>query len=260
MKLGMPVLIEFNSLEENVMLCKELGLDFIELNFNYPIFMPECLSYKEILDVKRECGIDFTVHFPEEIDLSSFHPAIRKGHLERCKELIEWMSKSEITIANMHINNGNYTTLPNKRYWVNERYEDQFKEQLFKSFSELNDYANLYGIKLCIENTSNFYIPFIQRAIDKLTDFNNFYLTWDVGHDAMVNFKEESVLMKHASRIKHMHLHDFNGKLDHQPLYTGIVPIDKRLRFAEDNNISVLIEVKTKEALIESVQNITCHR
>ncbi|SCG82417.1 deoxyribonuclease IV (BER) (Nfo) [Proteiniborus sp. DW1] len=260
MKLGMPALIEFNSLEENIMLCKGLGLDFIELNFNYPVFMPECLSHMEILDAKSEYGVDFTFHFPEEIDLSSFHPAIRKGHLDRCKELIEWMNKAEIKIANMHINNGNYTTLPNKRHWVNEKYEDQFKEQLFNSFSELNDYANLHGVILCIENTSNFHIPFIQRALDMLTEFENLYLTWDVGHDAMVNFKEEPILMKHASRIKHMHLHDFNGILDHQPLYTGIVPIDERLKFAKENNITVLIEVKTCEALKESLSKMADYR
>lgn len=253
MKLGMPVLIEFNNLRENIELCKKLDLDFIELNFNYPIFMPERFSYKEILDAKNEHEIDFTAHFPEELDLSSFHPAIRKGHLERCKELIKWMGSAGIKVANMHLNSGIYSTLPSKKHWIYEKYEEEFRKQLFDSFAELNDYAKLYGVILCIENTSNFHIPFIKRAIDKLCEFDNIYLTWDVGHDAKVNFKEEAVLMTYPNKIKHMHLHDFNHISDHQPLYSGIVPIDKRLNFAKDRNITVLIEVKTKEALNESV-------
>ncbi len=256
MKLGMPALIEFDNLEKNIMLCKELNLDFIELNMNYPIFMPEKFSYEEILKVKRKYKIDFTVHFPEEIDLSSFHPAIRKGHLERCKELIEWMSKADIRLANMHLNNGIYCTLPNRRHWINEKYEEEFRKQLYESYSELNDYANSHGVILCIENTSNFHISFIQKALDMLTEFDNFNLTWDVGHDAMVNFNEKPILMNHASRIKHMHLHDFNHISDHQPLFTGIIPIDERLKFAKENSISVVIEVKTKETLRESISKI----
>ena len=33
---GMPTLIENQSLAENISLCKELGLKFIELNMNFP--------------------------------------------------------------------------------------------------------------------------------------------------------------------------------------------------------------------------------
>ena len=75
----MPTLIEFKTLKQNVDLCKELGLDFIELNMNLPICLPENLSHQEIRHITKEYGIEFTVHLPEEIDLSSFHPAIRLG-------------------------------------------------------------------------------------------------------------------------------------------------------------------------------------
>ena len=36
MQYGMPTLIENQSLAENISLCKELGLKFIELNMNFP--------------------------------------------------------------------------------------------------------------------------------------------------------------------------------------------------------------------------------
>ena len=35
MKLGMPQLYEFDSIEDNLKLAKELNLDFIELNLNF---------------------------------------------------------------------------------------------------------------------------------------------------------------------------------------------------------------------------------
>jgi sugar phosphate isomerase/epimerase len=38
---GMPTLIETNSIESCVKLCKELGLDFIELNMNLPQYQKE---------------------------------------------------------------------------------------------------------------------------------------------------------------------------------------------------------------------------
>lgn len=41
---GMPTLIEHRNLEETVMLCKELGLEFIELNMNLPQYQIECLE------------------------------------------------------------------------------------------------------------------------------------------------------------------------------------------------------------------------
>ncbi|MDB5054631.1 MAG: hypothetical protein JWM44_2681 [Bacilli bacterium] len=256
MKLGMPTLIEFKTLEQNVRLCKELKLDFIELNMNLPICLPENLSYQEIKNIKKEYGIEFTVHLPEEIDLSSFHPPIRRGHIDRCREAIEWASSAGIKTLNMHLNNGIYFTLPNMKMWINEQYTSEFNYLLHESYSQLYPLAYSLDMVMSIENTCNFHFPFISRALEMLSKFENFYLTWDVGHDAKANFDEEATFRKFTDRIKHMHLHDCNDKSDHQPLYSGKVPINNRLEFAENNNLSVVIEVKTSTALQESVDQI----
>ena len=39
MKIGMPALIELDTIEQNIDLCKYLNLDFIELNMNFPYNM-----------------------------------------------------------------------------------------------------------------------------------------------------------------------------------------------------------------------------
>lgn len=256
MKLGMPSLIEFNTLEQNVKVCHDLRLDFIELNMNLPICMPESLDYKEIRRIKKEYGIQFTIHLPEELDLSSFHPSIRKGHLERCKETIEWASLADITTLNMHLNNGIYFTLPNQKKWINDQYQTEFKQVLYESYSNLYTIAESKGVELCIENTCNFHLSFISNALEMLKSFENFNLTWDVGHDAKANYNEEPIFMKLKNRIKHMHLHDYNGKSDHQELYTGTVPINDRLQFAYDHDLSVVIEVKTSESLKKSINQV----
>ena len=42
----MPILVEFHSLEENIELCHELNLDFIELNLDIPYCFPENMDSK----------------------------------------------------------------------------------------------------------------------------------------------------------------------------------------------------------------------
>jgi indole-3-glycerol phosphate synthase len=54
-----------------------------------------------------------------------------------------------------------------------------------------------------------------------------------------------------------MHLHDSKGTNDHQVLFEGELNIKKLLNFAQSMNIMALIEVKTEEALIKSVNNLS---
>jgi len=49
----MPTLIEYPSLEQNLSLCSELGLDFVELNMNMPEYQ------LDRIDVKIPCAIKF---------------------------------------------------------------------------------------------------------------------------------------------------------------------------------------------------------
>ncbi len=49
MQFGMPTLIECRTLEDNLMLCRELGLSFIELNMNFPKYQVQCPEYTDVL-------------------------------------------------------------------------------------------------------------------------------------------------------------------------------------------------------------------
>ena len=46
MNFGMPTLVEYNSIYENTKLCKNLDLDFVELNLDLPYCFPENCDIK----------------------------------------------------------------------------------------------------------------------------------------------------------------------------------------------------------------------
>ncbi len=254
--LGMPVLIEMPDLGRTVRLCQELKLDFIELNMNMPEFCPENLDPDEVRQITEDTGIGFTLHSPDELDLGSFHPTVRDGYLGRMREALGWSGQAGVRVVNMHLSPGIYFTLPDRRVWIYERYVDEFTSNLWCSYSDLIPLAEAHGVEICTENVNNFDLPFVAQAIDELCTMDGFNLTWDVGHDARSGFKEREVLLRHRDRVRHMHLHDYNGRSDHQVPGTGVVDIPAMLDFARERDIRVLVETKTAASLRESVKAV----
>lgn len=254
--LGMPALIEIPALNDLIDLCQELELSFIELNMNMPENCPEELDPLEVRDASRSYGIEFTLHSPDELDLGSLHPTVREGHLEAMREVLGWSAQAGIKVLNMHLSPGIYFTLPDQKVWIYERYEDHFATNLWLAYRELLPLAKASKVEICTENVNNFDIPFVSRAIDELCTLDGFNLTWDVGHDARSGFRERETLLRHKGRIRHMHLHDYNGKSDHQVPGSGIVDIPEMLDFARRMDIRVLVETKTPSSLKESVRSV----
>jgi sugar phosphate isomerase/epimerase len=254
--LGMPALIEMPDLPGLVDLCQELELSFIELNMNMPENCPEGLDPLEVRDISRDTGIEFTLHSPDELDLASFHPTVQEGYLGRMREALGWSSQAGVKVLNMHLSPGIYFTLPDRRVWIYDRYVDRFTSFLWTSYQDIIPLAKASGVTVCTENVNNFDLPFVAQAIDELCTMDGFYLTWDVGHDARSGFKEREVLLRHQDRIKHMHLHDYNGKSDHQVPGTGLLDIKGLLDFARQRDIRVLVEVKNVQSLRESIKAV----
>ena len=90
MELGMPTLVENRTFEENIALCRRLGLSFIELNMNFPEYQVHRLAHLEgLLAAAGEAGIYCTVHLDENLDIADFNPLVREAYLEtvRCTVL-----------------------------------------------------------------------------------------------------------------------------------------------------------------------------
>lgn len=254
--LGMPALIEMPDLSDLVDLCQELELSFIELNMNMPENCPEALDPTDLRDVTSSTGIEFTLHSPDELDLGSLHPTVRAGHLDRMREALGWCAQAGARAMNVHISPGIYFTLPDRRVWIYERYVDEFTSNLWSAYRDILPLAAASGVDICTENVNNFDLPFIAQAIEELCFLDTFHLTWDVGHDARSGFREREVMLRHEDRVRHMHLHDYNGRSDHQVPGTGLIDIPAMLDFARRKNIRVLVEVKDERSLRASVKAV----
>ena len=78
---GMPTLIENRTLEENIGLCRELGLKFVELNMNLPDYQTDRLSETESFrEAASEAGIFYTIHLDEDLDIANFNPLVRTAY------------------------------------------------------------------------------------------------------------------------------------------------------------------------------------
>ena len=116
--------------------------------------------------------------------------------------------------------------------------------------------AAMYNIMICIENSSNFALGYVEKLVEESLLLDNIYLTWDVGHDYISNFTDKSVLLRFEDKIKHMHLHDASQNKDHLALNDGELNIKELLSYANKNNLTTLIEVKSKKALIKSKEQM----
>ena len=55
---GMPTLIENKTLEDNINLCSSLGLNFIELNMNFPEYQVDLLEETDrLIEFADKAGI-----------------------------------------------------------------------------------------------------------------------------------------------------------------------------------------------------------
>jgi sugar phosphate isomerase/epimerase len=255
--LGMPTLIELPDLAANVDLCQRLGLSFIEFNTDLPANQPDALPADALAGIRRQHGLDFTLHLPEKLDLGAFQGDIRQGHLACAMKLIEWAGQAGMTKATMHLNPGVYFTLPAQRVWLYEKHQADYLANLTGSMDRLVEWCRRCGVLLLVDNLGH-RMPFVSATLAALLARYNkgLGLTWDVGHDAAVAYGDSPFIRQHLDRVAHMHLHDFDGKSAHQPLMTGSVDVRAFLDIARTHGLSVVLETKTPEALAASVANL----
>ncbi len=253
--LGMPTLIELPDLQANVDLCRQLGLDFIELNMNSPLFLPKRLAADRLREVARRDGVRFTLHLPEQLDLAAFQPEVRHGYISCVTAAMQWAQQVGIDKLSMHLNPGVYFTLPDRRVWIYDRHRQEFLALLADSVGRIVSSPQAAGIKLLVENAGDFQLAFLAEAVAMLLErFRpTVGLTYDVGHDAGAAYNDRPVVDRHAADIAHMHLHDFDGRSSHQALFTGSVDIPAALALARRLGVTVVLETKTVQALESSV-------
>ena len=254
MRLGMPALLEHESLAEGAALCRELGLDFMELNLNLPQYQPGRVDTAEIRRVGEEYSIEYSLHLDENLSLFEFNPMVAQAWRETLFSNITLAKEIGANTLNMHFNRGVVFTLPTRKIYVFEKYLPEYLAGLRNVRDLCEREIGDSGIRICIENT-NGWLPWQVAALDVLMESPVFGLTLDVGHDHCTGGGDLDVILARAGKLCHMHLHDaIRPGRDHQALGTGELDISHRLVLAEKQDCSVVIEVKTADALTDSVR------
>ena len=267
MQFGMPTLIENRTLEDNVDLCYDLGLQFIELNMNFPEYQIEPLERVEVLmRLAKQAGIYYTIHLDENLNIADFNPLVSDAYLETvrrtiavAKELLPlrdcFGDARQPMILNMHMHHGIHITLPDRKVQMYERDFDVYMRSFAKFRSLCEEWMDDSDLMIAIENTDGFR-GYEQKAIGYLLESPKFGLTWDIGHSKAVGEKDVPFIMEHQDRLIHFHVHDGSERppRNHLALGDGEIDLAARLRLAEGRNARCVLETKTVAALRQSVQ------
>ena len=250
---GIPTLIENNSIDESINLCKKLGFNFIELNMNLPQYQLENIDVEKLNRLKEENNIFYTIHLDENLNVSDFNSYVANAYLKTVLDTIKIANLLDVKIINMHLSKGVYFTLPDKKVYLFEKYRENYLQSITSFRNTIEKKLKNTDIKICIENT-NGYTDFQIQAIDILLQSSFFALTFDIGHNHCIGGNDEKIIMERETKLSHIHLHDAQDKKDHLALGTGTVNVEKYIKLAKNHNCTVVLETKTVDALKKSVE------
>ncbi len=251
LELGMPTLLELPELEDAAKLCRELGLQFVELNMNLPTYQPDRLDLTELEDLSRRYGIYFTIHLDENLNVADFNPYVAQAYTRTVLESIAIAKRLGIPVLNMHLPRGVYFTLPDKKVYLFETYQDRYLQSMVGFVKECEKAVGGSSIRICVENGGG-YTAFQTRTLDILLESPAFGLTFDIGHDHNVGSVDEPTILAHRKKLCHFHFHDAAGRRDHLALGTGEIDLERYRRLAESCRARVVLETKTVEGLRQS--------
>jgi sugar phosphate isomerase/epimerase len=262
----MPTLIENRTLEDNAALCSELGLQFIELNMNFPECQTEKLEQTDILmRLAEQAGIYYTIHLDENLNIADFNRLVSEAYLETVRRTIvvavnllplrdRFGDSAQPLILNMHMNHGIHITLPDRKVQTYERDFEVYMRsfEIFRSLCE--EWIDGRDVMIAVENTDGFR-DYEKKAIEHLLESPKFGLTWDIGHSKAIGEKDVPFLMEHQKNLIHFHIHDGsdNPPRNHLALGDGKINLAERLKLAENRNGRCVLETKTIAALKQSV-------
>lgn len=247
---GIPTLIEAPSPEESAALCRELGFSFVELNMNLPQYQQ--LDADLLQDVSARYQVYFTIHLDENLDVCSFNPKVADAYLQTMLDAICFARRSGIQVLNMHLQQGVYFTLPDKKVYLYDMNRSHFLSRVQETIT-LCENAAQNMVTVCIENTGVLGMPFLREAAGIFLQSPLFGLTFDIGHDHSAGGVDKPFILQHTDKLKHFHIHDALGRKNHMALGTGELDLVWYIALAKKNHCRAVLEVKTTQALRKSV-------
>ena len=264
---GMPTLIENRTQQDNIDLCRELKLRFIELNMNFPEYQTEQLEQTDILlRAAEQAGIYYTIHLDENLNIADFNRLVSDAYLETVRRTIATARKllplrdrfgdgSQPLTVNMHMHHGIYITLPDRKVQMYERDFETYIRSFEVFRARCEEWIGDSDVMITVENTDGFR-NYEQKAIEYLLESPKFGMTWDIGHSKAVGEKDVPFITAHREHLVHFHIHDGTETppKNHLALGDGEIDLPERLKLAESRNARCVLETKTIDALRRSVQ------
>ena len=272
MQFGMPTLIENHTLQDNIALCKSLGLRFIELNMNFPEYQVDRLEETDsLLRAAEEVGIYYTIHLDENLNIADFNPLVAEAYLETVRRSIGVLRKLlplrdrfgggvlPLTL-NMHMHHGIHITLPDRKVQMYDRDFDTYMQSFAVFRARCEEWIGGSSLMIAVENTEGFR-GYEQKAIDYLLESPVFGLTWDIGHSKAVREGDVPFILERREHLVHFHIHDGteDPPRNHLALGDGEIDLMDRLRLARSRDARCVLETKTVEALKRSVRWLQEH-
>lgn len=247
MKLGMPQLYEFDTIEENLILAKQLNLDFIELNLNFGYCRKE-MEEGKLFDLLKRYDIEATLHFYDEADFGSYDEVVNAylSLLEKYSKL----GKGYIKMINVHNNPGPIVTISGIKNYIYDKEYNEYIKRLISNLKKAEEICLENDIKLVIENTNipNYMIKTYKDLYEAGFKFN-----YDIGHDDNDNYMLFDIIKNIPLEFDEFHIHDGNKKTSHLTLSEGTIELKYFKELAVKHNAYVVLEVKQKLDLIKSV-------
>ncbi|MBM7870894.1 sugar phosphate isomerase/epimerase [Clostridium pascui] len=231
------------------------GFNAVELNMNVPMFFPENYSKEDRLNIKNYTshkGIVLTLHAPEDISLLQLQEDIREAVINRFKTIIQFGIDIGAKNLTLHVGPSVCFTLTDRKSYMEESYENEYKNILKTNLKKIVDFAG-NKIKICVENSGRFPKKVVQETVQELLDSDNLYLTWDIGHSLENKYAEIEFFVKNIDKIHTCHIHDNNGKSDHQIPGTGLIDFKWHFNLMKDKPIIYIIEVRPREKAAQSL-------
>lgn len=252
-ELGMPTLIELPELVDCARLCRELGLQFVELNMNLPQYQTDQICPTQFLEIAEQYGVFYTLHLDENMDVSAFNPYVAEAYLRTVMEAIALAKELHIPVLNMHLLRGVYFAMPEEKIFLFNVYLERYLKSMEAFRNRCEEAIGGDDVKICVENTGG-YTDFQVRALDLLLESPVFALTYDIGHDHGIGGRDGPIILQREERLTHFHFHDVKGAQLHLPLGAGEIDIKKFFRLAQAHQCRVVLETKTVQGLRQSVE------
>lgn len=259
MKIGYAASAGEKDIFDTIDYAYENGLSAVELNVNMPIFFPEKFNEEErnkIKEYSKKKGVELTFHAPEDISLLQLHESVREAGMGRLKEVIDFGYDIGASRLTMHVGPAVCFTLTDRKTYMDELYYDEFKKILRDSLIELVNYSK-GKLKLCVENSGRFPVKLVQETLEELLSTEeDLFLTWDIGHSYENKYNEVEFFLKHVDKIKTCHVHDNNGKSDHQIVGEGNIDFKWHFDKIPGEDIIYIVEVRPRDKAVESIKKL----